>query len=135
MNMRIGHVPIEVNPKTRESRLIRSMPRYVWRSSSIILRSYVTYKPLRTFLYCSLVPALAGIVIWIRFLYFYFTEGSSGHIQSLILGAILLLISFLLLVLGILADLISANRKLIQEVLFYTRSQMYSKDDSSAVKR
>ena len=136
MNMRIGHVPIGVNPQTRESRLIRSVPRYVWRSSSIILRSYVTYKPLRTFFYCSLVPALAGIIIWIRFLYYYyFTEESSGHIQSLILGAILLLIAFLLLVLGILADLISANRKLIHEVLFCTRSQMYSKDDQSAVKR
>ena len=135
MNMRIGHVAIGVNPKTRESRLIRSVPLYVWRSGSIILRSYVTYKPLRTFIYCSLVPALAGILIWIRFLYFYFTEGSSGHIQSLILGAILLLIAFLLLVLGILADLISANRRLIQEVLFCTRSQMYSKDNSTAAKR
>ncbi|MHC4417843.1 MAG: glycosyltransferase family 2 protein, partial [Planctomycetota bacterium] len=48
MNMRIGHVAIEVNPKTRESRLISSVPRYIWRSVSIILRSYVTYKPLRT---------------------------------------------------------------------------------------
>ena len=121
MNMRIGHVPIQVNPKTRKSRLISSVPRYLWRSVSIILRSYVTYKPLRTFFYISLVPTIAGLAICLRFLYYFFTEQSSGHIQSLILAAILLLIGFHLFTLGIVADLSSANRKLIHEILYLVR--------------
>jgi glycosyltransferase involved in cell wall biosynthesis len=123
MDMRIGHVAIQVNPKTRESRLISSVPRYLWRSVSIILRSYVTYKPLRTFFSLSLAPIIVGLAICIRFLYFYFTEQGTGHIQSLILAAILLLIGFGLITLGIVADLSSANRKLLQEILYLARSR------------
>ncbi len=123
MNMRIGHVPIQVNPGTRKSRLISSIPRYIWRSVSIILRSYVTYKPLRTFFYVSLVPTIVGLAICLRFLYYFFIERTSGHIQSLILAAILLLIGFHLFTLGIVADLSSANRKLINEILYLARSK------------
>ena len=124
MNMRITHVPIQVNPKTRESRLISSAPRYLWRSSSIILRSYVTYKPLRTFFYLALFPASVGLGICLWWLIVW----GSGHTQSLLLGVMLILIAFLLVVLGVLADLMSANRKLIQELLFNTRNQMYGKN-------
>ncbi|HIJ67603.1 MAG TPA: glycosyltransferase family 2 protein [Planctomycetes bacterium] len=128
MNMRIGHVPVKVNPKTRDSRLIASIPVYVWRSISIILRSYVMYKPLRTFFYFSLAPGFAGVVLYLRFLYFFFIKGSgAGHVQSLILGTMLLIVSFLLLSLGILGDLISANRRLIQDSLFATRWESYKK--------
>ena len=123
MNMRIGYVPIQVNPVTRKSRLISSVPRYIWRSVSIILRSYVTYKPLRTFFYASLVPTIIGLAICLRFLYYFFTERTSGHIQSLVLAAILLLIGFHLFTLGIVADLSSANRKLIHEILYLARSK------------
>jgi glycosyltransferase involved in cell wall biosynthesis len=128
MNMRIGHVPIKVNPKTRESRLISSIPHYIWRSVSIILRSYITYRPMRTFFYCSLAPGLLGMAICIRFLYFYLFTSGSGHLQSLILAAVLLIISALIFALGILADLISANRQLLQESLFIQRKQLYRKD-------
>ena len=128
MNMRIGHVPIKVNPKTRESHLISSVPCYLWRSGSIILRSYITYKPLRTFFYLSLPPIALGAVIGLRFLYYFLSKGGSGHIQSLIFAAILILIGFHLIVLGILADLISANRKLIQETLFHSRNKAYERD-------
>jgi len=124
MNARIGHVQIKVNPKTRESRLISSMPRYVWRSGSIILRSYLTYKPLRTFFYLSLILGLTGFALGLRWLLL----GARGHVPSLILASMLLITAFLLLVLGILADLISANRQLIQEALFSARSQSYKKD-------
>jgi len=126
MNMRIGHVPIQVNPKTRESRLISSIPRYLWRSSSIILRSYITYKPLRTFFYLAVLPALTGLALMARWLLL----GARGHVPSLIVASVLIIISFLLLVLGILSDLISANRKLIQETLFSTRTQMYKTEDN-----
>ncbi len=129
MNMRIGHVPIETNPKTRESRLFGSIGRYVTRSSSIIIRSYITYKPLRTFLYAAILPALLGIVLWLRFLFFYFVEHStSGHIQSLLLGVTMLILAFLLCMLGVVADLISVNRRLIQDILFNARYQKYLQD-------
>jgi len=123
MNMRIGHVPIKINPKTRKSRLISSTPVYIWCSLSIILRSYVTYKPFRTFFYISLVPVIIGLAICIRYLYYFFTEDTSHHIQSLLLAAILLLIGFHLFSLGILAGLSSANRKLIHEILHLVRSK------------
>jgi glycosyltransferase involved in cell wall biosynthesis len=136
MNMRIGHVPVQINPKTRDSRLISSMPRYVWRSVSIILRSYVTYKPLRTFFYFSLAPGLAGLAICLRFLYFFAVKGTGGgHLQSLILAAILLIVAFMLFMLGILGDLISANRRLIQDTLFTTRWQLYNKTDEKHDRR
>jgi glycosyltransferase involved in cell wall biosynthesis len=128
MNMRIGHVPIKTNPKTRESRLISSIPRYVWRSVSIILRSYITYKPFRTFFYFSLPPTVLGLALCLRYLYYFVVTGSGrGHLQSLILAAILLIIAFHLFSLGILGDLISANRRLIQETQFNTRKQIYKK--------
>jgi len=123
MNMRIGQVPIQVNPGTRQSRLISSIPRYIWRSVSIILRSYVTYKPLRTFFYASLVPTIIGLAVCLRFLYYFFAEQTSGHVQSLVLAAILLLIGFHLFTLGIVADLCSANRKLIHEILYLVRAK------------
>lgn len=125
MHMRIGHVPIGVNAKTRESRLISSIPKYIRRSGVTILRSYMTYKPLRTFLYAALVPGMAGLILCFRFLYFYLFGSGRGHLQSLILAAILLILSFLLVLLGVLSDLISANRQLIQETLFRIRLQEY----------
>lgn len=128
MNMMIGHVPIKTNAKTRESRLISSIPKYISRSMSIIIRSYITYQPFKTFFYCSLIPALAGIGLCGRFLYYYINQAASGKIQSLILAAILLIIAFNLFTLGIVADLISANRKLIQETLYNTRKQTYEKN-------
>lgn len=128
MDMRMGHVPIKTNPKTRESRLISSIPLYVWRSVSIILRSYITYQPFRTFFYFSLPPAILGLTLCLRYLYYFLVTGSGrGHLQSLILAAILLIMSFHMFSLGILGDLISANRKLIQETQFNTRKQIYKK--------
>ena len=129
MNMRIGYVKIKTNPKTRESRLISSIPKYISRSMSIIIRSYITYQPFKTFFYCSLLPAIMGIGLCARFLYYFIANHSTaGHIQSLISAAILLIIAFNLFTLGIIADLVSANRKLIQETLYNTRKQMHKKD-------
>lgn len=122
MNMRICNVPIEINPQTRKSRLISSTPRYIWRSVSIILRSYITYRPFRTFCYASLATGVVGLVPWIRFFYFFFSGDRAGHIQSLILGATLLIISFSLFGLGVLGHVISANRQLIHEALYVIRS-------------
>ena len=117
MNMRITSIPIEVNLKTRESRLIKSIPTYILRSVYVILRSYIIYKPFRTFLYTSIIAGIIGIIPCIRFLYFFFKSGSSGHIQSIIFGAIFLIISFNLFSLGIIGHIIGSNRKLINEIL------------------
>jgi len=129
MNMKISHVPINVNPKTRESRLFKSMFHYVGLSLPIIFRSYVIYKPMRTFFYCSLPPGIVGLFLCFRFLYYYLTSSASGYIQSLILAAVLLIVSFNLVVLGILADLISANRKMLHENLFHSQSSTYMNKD------
>jgi glycosyltransferase involved in cell wall biosynthesis len=126
MHERIGAVPIRVNASTRPSRLIRSTRGYVGRSISIILRSYITYKPLRTFAYAAMIPMLAGLGLCGRFLWFYATGSGKGHLQSLILAAVLLILAFHLITLGILADLISANRQLIQEALYLNRRQLYT---------
>jgi len=130
MDMRICNVPIEVNPRTRPSRLISSIPRYLWRSLSIILRSYITYKPFQTFFYASLVPAAFGLAICVRFLYYFLTGHPTGNIQSLILAAILLIISFNLFSLGVLGHVISTNRKLIHEALYLMRSQRHAQNKS-----
>lgn len=138
MNLRVVDVPIEVNKKTRESRLISSIPKYMFRSAAIIFGSYVIYRPFRTFLYLSLLPGLIGLGLCVRFLYYFLSaDGYTGHIQSLVLAAILLLIAFHLFALGILASVMGANRKLIQEGLFLERTQLRASEqgrpDSSRV--
>lgn len=125
MGQRIGSMPVRVNAPTRPSRLIRSTPGYVGRSISIILRSYITYKPMRTFFFAAMIPMLAGFALCGRFLWFYATGSGKGHLQSLILAAVLLILAFHLMTLGVLTDLISANRQLIQETLYLARRQLY----------
>jgi len=117
MDMHIAHVPIEVNAKTRESRLISSVRRYIWNSIAVIIQSYVIYRPIRTFLYLSLLPGLLALGICVRFLYFFFTREGAGHVQSLILAAILVFIVGILLALGVLGALLGANRQLIEDCL------------------
>ncbi len=114
-------VPIRTNPALRESRLMKSMYRYVRTSMLTILRAYLVYKPLKGFAFLSLFPTLAGIIIWIRFLYYYFTAGGAGHIQSLILACTLLIIGFITLMIGILGDSVSANRKILQDTQYHIR--------------
>jgi len=132
MDMRIRHVPIQVNPKTRDSRLMRSTWGYMWRSVATILRAYLIYRPLRTFSYLALIPALVGVGIGVRFLIFYFTHDSAGHVQSLVLAAILIIIAISLFVLGVLAHLMAANRELIQECLFLVRSQKHEQSRTTS---
>jgi len=122
-NLAVATVPITVNPKTRESRLIRSSARYVWRSALTIPRIFVTYEPLKTLGALALVLLSLGSLIGLRFLYFYLTEGGRGHVQSLILAAILLIIGYQTGVLGIIADLSATNRRLLEELLVRERDR------------
>ncbi len=128
-NLAVATVPIKVNPKTRESRLIRSTPLYIWRSALTTLRMFITYEPLRVLGSLAALLLGAGGLIGLRFLYFYYlADGGRGHVQSLILAAILLIIGFQTGVLGVIADLSATNRRLVEEVLMQSREQQRNDD-------
>ena len=112
----IASVPIRINEDLRPSRLVKSIPHYILRSISTIVRIFMTYRPFRFFAIPGFVSFGLGLLISFRFLYFYFTRPSSGHIQSLILAALLLGTGFFLGVIGLLADLVSVNRKLLENI-------------------
>ena len=113
----ISSVPVGTNPKTRESRLVKSIPRFMMYQMSTMVRMYAMFRPLRTFFMIGAVLILGALVPSGRFLYFYFLGKGGGHIQSLILATILFITGFQVLIVGLLGDVISSNRKLIEEVL------------------
>lgn len=115
-------VPIRTNPELRKSRLFKSMPAYISRSGGVIIRAFVMYRPLKFFVMIGLIPFLGGVAIGIRFLVFYFKGIGEGHIQSLILAAVLLMLGWQTIVVGFLADIIAANRKLLQDIQYRIKS-------------
>jgi glycosyltransferase involved in cell wall biosynthesis len=117
----VKSVPIGTNPKTRESRLFKSIPRFIERSLTTMIRMYTMYQPLRVFFYIGFFFILAGIIPSVRFLIYYFMGQGGGHIQSLIFAAILFIVGFQVLVVGLVADVISFNRRLIEETLLRVR--------------
>ncbi len=120
-------VPIRTNPALRESRLMKSMFRYVRTSMLTILRAYLVYKPLKAFAFVSIFPTIPGIILWIRFLNYFFTTGGAGHVQSLILACTLLIIGFVTLMIGVLGDAVSANRKILQDTQYHIRRMDYDR--------
>jgi glycosyltransferase involved in cell wall biosynthesis len=116
-NIAITHVPISINPKTRESRLFKSIPSFVGRQLGSMIRMYAMYEPLRVFFYIGLTLSIIGVFPIIRFLFFYFTGNGAGHLQSLVLGGVLLIIGFVTFMIGLVADLISFNRQLTEITL------------------
>jgi glycosyltransferase involved in cell wall biosynthesis len=122
--MAIAHVPIATNPRTRESRLFDSVGGYVKRSGATIVRIYTMYEPLKVFTYIGLAVFGVGFVIALRFLYLYLTTFTGGgrYIQSLIFAAVLMIVGFQVLLIGLLADVMSANRKLLEDVLYRVRT-------------
>ena len=114
-------VPIGVNPKLRESRLAGSTWYYLKKSAVTILRIYTMYNPLRVFLLLGGAGCLLGFLLGLRYLYFFFLESAGGHVQSLILAAILTIVGFQVIVVGLAADLIAANRRLSEETLYRVR--------------
>jgi glycosyltransferase involved in cell wall biosynthesis len=118
---RVAFVPIRTNPRTRPSRLMRSTGEYLLHSGVTILRAYTMYRSLRVFTTFSLVFLLAGLVLAGRYLYFVVMGQSGGHVQSLILSAVLLIVGFQTFLIGLVADLISFNRKILEEMLYRLR--------------
>lgn len=124
--MAIAHVPVATNPRTRDSRLFQSAYDYVKRSAATIVRIYAMYEPLKVFTYIGLIVFGAGFLISLRFLYYYLTGSGLGHLQSLILSAVLMIVGFQVLLIGLVADVLSANRKLLEDVLYRVRSMELS---------
>ncbi|MBU4185574.1 MAG: glycosyltransferase family 2 protein [Proteobacteria bacterium] len=120
-HLAVKSVPIGTNPKTRESRLFKSIPKFIERSLTTMIRMYTMYQPLRVFFYIGFFFILAGLIPSVRFLIYYFMGQGGGHIQSLIFAAILFIVGFQVLVVGLVADVISFNRRLIEETLLRVR--------------
>src|ERR1017187_10054127 len=120
-HMTVEYVPVSINVQTRPSRLMRSIPQYIRKSTATIVRTYTMYRPLQVFLGLGSTLILAGIVPGIRFLYLYSVGQRVGHVQSLILSPILIIVGFQVLLMGLLADLLSCNRKLLEEVIYRVR--------------
>ncbi len=115
--MAIVSVPVRTNDFLRKSRLIHSIPAYLARSFNTIMRIFMTYQPMEFFRIPAMIFFSLGTILGLRFLYFVIVTGnSSGHIQSLILAAVLLILGGIFFVFGLLADLISVNRKLLENV-------------------
>jgi glycosyltransferase involved in cell wall biosynthesis len=116
--MAIANVPVVTNAKTRESRLFRSTFRYLARSAGTIVRVYAMYEPLTVFLGLGLAVMLVGMAVIARWLFFFAQGDGQGHVQSLILAAALLIIGFQVCMMGLLADLTGANRRLLEQLLY-----------------
>ena len=121
----ITSVPIRTNPILRSSRLVKSIPSYVVRSLFTILRIFMLYKPLRFFLFLGSGPFSLGVLLGIRWLIYYFLGTERTRIPSLILAAILILIGFQLWMFGLVADLMAANRRMLEEMQLRLRRRDY----------
>lgn len=126
--MAMKSVPIRTNPELRKSRLFSSMFGYVKRSMVTIIRSFMMYKSLRFFLGIGSVICLLGAILGIRFLVYFFMGQGAGHVQSLILASTLLLMGFMTCIIGFQADIIAANRKLLEDVQYHVRKLDYDHD-------
>ena len=119
--MAIMSVPVHTNADLRPSRLVKSIPGYVARSMLTIVRIFMTYQPFRFFAIPGMILFILGFLIGLRFIYFYLTDGGSGHIQSLILASLLMGMGFFLLIIGLVTDLIAVNRKLLEKLDWRTQ--------------
>ncbi|MGD2172472.1 MAG: glycosyltransferase family 2 protein [Gammaproteobacteria bacterium] len=116
MGIPMTSVPVSVNRVLRPSRLFRSSFEYVFRSVATILRVFVLYKPLKFFFLLAAIVSIPGLAGIARFLYFYYSEGGAGHIQSLVLSGVLVALGAILMAVGLLSDLISSNRRLLEDI-------------------
>ena len=120
--MAITHVPVGTNEVTRPSRLFSSVFGYLKKSSATIVRIYTLYEPLKVFTLTGIATFLGGLAISLRFLFLYLGGQGQGNVQSLILAAVLMIVGFQIILIGLMADVLSANRKLSEELLYRVRS-------------
>jgi len=125
--LRIESVIIRTNKQLRKSRLFKGIPDFISRQFYTVVRAYATYRALRLFTAMGIIILLPGLVGFARFLYFFFTGGGQGHIQSLVFSTTFIILGFLLIMIGILADLISTNRKLLEKLLEMQKTQQWDR--------
>ncbi len=128
----ITFVAIKTNPKTRESRLFKNMFQHIWKSTSTIFQSYAMHEPFKIFFSVGIFIFGVGTLPMFRYLFLVITHGDpiGGHLQSLVAGAVLIIVGFLTIVLGIIADLIAINRRLLEENLHKLRQIQYDKNST-----
>jgi len=118
-------IPIETNKTERPSRLFKSNWYYIKRSTATIIRIYTMYQPLRVFFYSGLITFLISLLLSGRYLYFMVLGEGKGHIQSVILAGILFLLSCVLFMFGLLADVVAANRKIMEDTLYRIKKNSF----------
>jgi len=119
--MAVAYVPVRTNPQTRPSRLMRNIPQYLANSGATIIRTFTMYHPLRVFTALGGLSVISGLILGIRFLYFYLSGQGGGHVQSLIFSAILMIVGFQIFLIGLLADLVGFNRIILERLLYRLR--------------
>ena len=128
LGLGVKAIPIDVNPQTRKSRLFSNMFQYIFRSINTILKINIMYKPISVFFKLGGISLIVGIALLVRFLYFFIRQPiDTGHVQSLVLSGIFLIIGVFVILLGLLANLIAGNRKLHEEILYQIRKANSSK--------
>ena len=126
-NMAIISVPVRVNEAVRPSRLVKSIPSYLWKSIVTIVRIFVVYKAFRFFMSVGVILFSLGVLVGLRFLYYFVVTGNSGgHVQSLILSSILLGIGFQTMLTAFLADLLAVNRRLVEDIQYRMKVSEFS---------
>ncbi len=124
--LKIASVPVLTNEKTRESRLFTSMHQHVMKSAGAIIRAYIMYKPYVIFTFFAALFGVLGLIPFVRWAILQFTSTHpGGHLQSLLLGSVLLIMAFLSIIIGIIADLIRTNRMLIEDTLEHTKKMRF----------
>ncbi|MEW8317902.1 MAG: glycosyltransferase family 2 protein [Candidatus Thiodiazotropha sp.] len=120
-HMAVTSIPVDVNEDLRPSRLVKSISSYIKKSIVTMLRIFVVYKPFRFFLITGLILFGLGMILGLRFLYFYLFGDGQGHIQSVILAGVMMGIGFQTILVAFIADLLSVNRKLLEEIQYRLR--------------
>ncbi len=134
-NMVIQNVPVRVNVVERPSRLFKSIPLYILRSFIAILRMMVVYRPFRFFFTIGAIFLFAGLIFGSRYLYFLILGEGAGHIQSVILSGVLIGISFQMILVAFIADLLGVNRKLLEEIQYRLRKQDIKEESKNKKKK
>jgi hypothetical protein len=127
--LKIASVPITTNAKTRESRLFKSMGEHMMKSGGAIVRSYIMYKPYAIFSFFAGIFGAIGLVLFGRFLVLRIAGNDGSHVQSIVVGAVSLIVAFLSIMIGITADLIRTNRMLIEDSLEHTKKMRFGRSD------
>jgi len=119
--MAVAYVPVATNPQTRQSRLVRSIPSFLALSIVTIVRFYTMYRPMRVFTMIGGTFIVGGLALGLRFVYYFVQGMGTGKVQSLILAAILTIVGFQICLIGLMADLVGLNRRMVEESLYRVR--------------